>query len=126
MVDLKEFVEQLVNFIVKEVNELVIILKEEYGIEFVVVVVVVVVGGGVVEGGVVVEEKIEFDVILKFVGVGKLKVVKEVKGLFGVGLKEVKELVDGVFGIIKEGVFKEEVEKIKEVLEGVGVEVELK
>lgn len=101
-------------------------MEEEYGIKFVVVVVVVVVGFGV--GGDVggVEEKIDFDVVLIFGGVVKLKVVKEVKSLLGFGLKEVKELVDGVFLMIKEGIFKEEVESIKLVFEEVGVFVELK
>ncbi|MCR9103637.1 MAG: 50S ribosomal protein L7/L12, partial [bacterium] len=126
MADLKEFAEQLVNLTVKEVNELATILKEEYGIEPAAAAVAVAAGGGAAEGGAAAEEKTEFDVILKSAGAGKLKVVKEVKGLLGVGLKEAKELVDGAPGTIKEGVPKEEAEKIKEALEGAGAEVELK
>lgn len=126
MADLKEFAEQLVNLTVKEVNELANILKEEYGIEPAAAAVAVAAGGGTADGGAAAEEKTEFDVILKSAGAGKLKVVKEVKGLLGVGLKEAKELVDGAPGTIKEGVPKEEAEKIKEALEGAGAEVELK
>ncbi|MCI4648907.1 50S ribosomal protein L7/L12 [Phaeodactylibacter sp.] len=126
MADLKEFAEQLVNLTVKEVNELANILKEEYGIEPAAAAVAVAAGGGAADGGAAAEEKTEFDVILKSAGAGKLKVVKEVKGLLGVGLKEAKELVDGAPGTIKEGVPKEEAEKIKEALEGAGAEVELK
>jgi len=126
MADLKEFPEQLVNLTVKEVNELANILKEEYGIEPAAAAVAVAAGGGAADGGAAAEEKTEFDVILKSAGAGKLKVVKEVKGLLGVGLKEAKELVDGAPGTIKEGVPKEEAEKIKEALEGAGAEVELK
>ncbi len=126
MADLKEFAEQLVNLTVKEVNELATILKEEYGIEPAAAAVAVAAGGGAADGGAAAEEKTEFDVILKSAGAGKLKVVKEVKGLLGVGLKEAKELVDGAPGTIKEGVPKEEAEKIKEALEGAGAEVELK
>jgi large subunit ribosomal protein L7/L12 len=126
MADLKEFAEQLVNLTVKEVNELANILKEDYGIEPAAAAVAVAAGGGAADGGAAAEEKTEFDVILKSAGAGKLKVVKEVKGLLGVGLKEAKELVDGAPGTIKEGVPKEEAEKIKEALEGAGAEVELK
>ncbi|MEQ8702315.1 MAG: 50S ribosomal protein L7/L12 [Phaeodactylibacter sp.] len=126
MADLKEFAEQLVNLTVKEVNELAGILKEEYGIEPAAAAVAVAAGGAGAEGGAAAEEKTEFDVILKSAGAGKLKVVKEVKGLLGVGLKEAKELVDGAPGTIKEAVPKEEAEKIKEALEGAGAEVELK
>jgi large subunit ribosomal protein L7/L12 len=126
MADLKEFAEQLVNLSVKEVSELANILKEEYGIEPAAAAVAVAAGpGGGGEGGAA-EEKTEFDVILKSAGAAKLKVVKEVKGLLGVGLKEAKELVDGAPGTVKEGIPKEEAEKIKEALEGVGAEVELK
>lgn len=107
MADLKEFAEQLVNLTVKEVNELANILKEEYGIEPAAAAVAVAAGGGAADGGAAAEEKTEFDVILKSAGAGKLKVVKEVKGLLGVGLKEAKELVDGAPGTIKEGVPKE-------------------
>ena len=126
MADLKEFAEQLVNLTVKEVNELAEILKEEYGIEPAAAAVAVAAGGAGADGGAAAEEKTEFDVVLKSAGAGKLNVVKEVKGLLGVGLKEAKELVDGAPGTIKEGVPKEEAEKIKEALEGAGAEVELK
>jgi len=126
MADLKEFAEQLVNLSVKEVSELADILKEEYGIEPAAAAVAVAAGpGGGGEGGGA-EEQTEFDVILKSAGAAKLKVVKEVKGLLGVGLKEAKELVDGAPGAVKEGIPKEEAEKIKEALEGVGAEIELK
>jgi len=126
MADLKEFAEQLVNLTVKEVSELADILKEEYGIEPAAAAVAVAAGGGGADGGAAAEEQTEFDVVLKSAGAGKLKVVKEVKGLLGVGLKEAKELVDGAPGTIKEGIPKEEAEKIKEALEGAGAEVELK
>lgn len=126
MADLKEFAEQLVNLTVKEVSELADILKEEYGIEPAAAAVAVAAGGAGAEGGAAAEEKTEFDVILKSAGAGKLKVVKEVKSLLGVGLKEAKELVDGAPGTIKEAVPKEEADKIKEALEGAGAEVELK
>lgn len=126
MADLKEFAEQLVNLTVKEVSELANILKEEYGIEPAAAAVAVAGGGAGAEGGAAAEEQTEFDVVLKSAGAGKLKVVKEVKNLLGVGLKEAKELVDGAPGTVKEAVSKEEAEKIKEALEGAGAEVELK
>lgn len=125
MADLKEFAEQLVNLSVKEVNELANILKEEYGIEPAAAAVAVA-AGPVGDGGGAAEEKTEFDVVLKSAGAGKLKVVKEVKSLLGVGLKEAKELVDGAPGTLKEGVSKEEAEKIKAALEEAGAEIELK
>lgn len=127
MADLKEFAEQLVNLSVKEVSELADILKEEYGIEPAAAAVAVAPGaaGGGGEGEAA-EEKTEFDVVLKSAGSAKLKVVKEVKGLLGVGLKDAKELVDNAPGPVKEGVPKEEAEKIKEALEEVGAEIELK
>lgn len=127
MADLKEFAEQLVNLTVKEVNELADILKEEYGIEPAAAAVAVAAGpggGGDGDGGAA--EKTEFDVILNSAGAAKLKVVKEVKTLLGVGLKDAKGIVDGAPGPVKEGVPKEEAEKIKEALEAVGAEVELK
>ena len=126
MADLKEFAEQLVNLSVKEVSELADILKEEYGIEPAAAAVAVAAGPGGGGGGEAAEEKTEFDVILKSAGSAKLKVVKEVKSLLGIGLKEAKELVDGAPGTVKEGAPKEEAEKLKEALEGVGAEVELK
>jgi len=126
MADLKEFAEQLVNLTVKEVNELAGILKDEYGIEPAAAAVAVAAGpGGAGDAGGA-AEKTEFDVVLKSAGSAKLKVVKEVKGLLGLGLKEAKELVDGAPGTLKEGLPKEEAEKLKEALEAVGAEVELK
>ena len=126
MADLKEFAEQLVNLTVKEVSELAGILKDEYGIEPAAAAVAVAAGpGGGGEGGGA-AEKTEFDVILKSAGSAKLKVVKEVKNLLGLGLKDAKALVDGAPGALKEGLPKEEAEKLKEALEAVGAEVELK
>ena len=127
MADLKEFAEQLVNLTVKEVNELAGILKEEYGIEPAAAAVAVAApgaGGGDAGGGA--EEKTEFDVILNSAGGAKLAVVKEVKSLLGLGLKDAKALVDGAPGPLKEGVPKDEAEKIKAALEAAGAEVELK
>jgi len=125
MADLKEFAEQLVNLSVKEVSELADIMKEEYGIEPAAAAVAVAAGPGGGEGEAA-EEQTEFDVILKSAGSAKLKVVKEVKGQLGIGLKDAKEMVDNAPGAVKEGIPKEEAEKIKEALEEVGAEVELK
>ena len=127
MADLKEFAEQLVNLTVKEVNELADILKDEYGIEPAAAAVAVAgpaAGGADGEGGA--EEKSEFDVVLKAAGSSKLAVVKLVKELTGLGLKEAKELVDGAPKAIKEGVGKDEAEGIKSSLEEAGAEVEVK
>ena len=126
MADLKAFAEQLVNLTVKEVNELADILKEDYGIEPAAAAVAVAAGPGAAGGGEAAAEKTEFDVILTSAGAAKLKVVKEVKTLLGVGLKEAKELVDGAPGPVKEGIPKEEAESIKAALEAVGASVELK
>lgn len=126
MADLKEFAEQLVNLSVKEVNELAEILKEEYGIEPAAAAVAVAgpaAGGGDADGG---EAQTEFDVILTAAGASKLAVVKLVKELTGLGLKEAKELVDGAPKPIKEGVSKEEAEAFKTQLTEAGAEVELK
>lgn len=125
MADLKDFAEQLVNLTVKEVNELAEILKEEYGIEPAAAAVAVAAGpaAGGDAGG---EEKSEFDVILKAAGGSKLAVVKLVKELTGLGLKEAKELVDGAPSPVKEGVAKDEAEGLKSSLEEAGAEVELK
>ena len=126
MADLKDFAEQLVNLTVKEVNELAEILKEEYGIEPAAAAVSVAgpaAGGGDADGG---EEKSEFDVILKAAGASKLAVVKLVKELTGLGLKEAKELVDNAPSPLKEGVAKDEAEGLKASLEEAGAEVELK
>ena len=124
MADLKDFAEQLVNLTVKEVNELAGILKEEYGIEPAAAAVAVAAGGA--GGGEAVEEKSEFDVILTAPGGSKLAVVKLVKELTGLGLKDAKGLVDNVPSPIKEGVAKDEAEALKAQLEEAGAEVELK
>ena len=127
MADLKDFAEQLVNLTVKEVNELADILKEEYGIEPAAAAVAVAgpaAGGADGDGGA--EEKSEFDVILVAPGGSKLAVVKLVKELTGLGLKDAKELVDGAPKAIKEGVAKDEAEALKTQLEEAGAEVELK
>ncbi|OQD41679.1 50S ribosomal protein L7/L12 [Croceivirga radicis] len=126
MADLKDFAEQLVNLTVKEVNELADILKEEYGIEPAAAAVAVAAGGGAAGGGEAAEEKTEFDVILKAAGASKLAVVKLVKELTGLGLKDAKEIVDSAPKAIKEGVSKDEAEGIKNSLEEAGAEVELK
>jgi large subunit ribosomal protein L7/L12 len=123
MADLKDFAEQLVNLTVKEVNELATILKDEYGIE---PAAAAVVAGPAAGGGEAAEEKSEFDVVLKAAGGSKLAVVKLVKELTGLGLKEAKELVDGAPSNVKEGVAKDEAEALKAQLEEAGAEVELK
>jgi|TARA_B100000902_G_scaffold91679_1_gene95154 large subunit ribosomal protein L7/L12 len=126
MADLKDFAEKLVNLTVKEVNELADILKEEYGIEPAAAAAVVAgpaAGGGAGEAA---EEKSEFTVVLKAAGGSKLAVVKLVKELTGLGLKEAKELVDNAPSNIKEDVAKDEAEGIKTSLEEAGAEVELK
>lgn len=125
MAELKEFAEQLVNLTVKEVNELANILKDEYGIEPAAAAVAV--AGPAAGGGAdAAEEKSEFDVILKAAGGSKLAVVKLVKELTGLGLKEAKGLVDEAPSAIKEGVSKDEAEGLKKSLEEAGAEVELK
>ncbi|MGS2740501.1 50S ribosomal protein L7/L12 [Sinomicrobium sp. M5D2P17] len=126
MADLKDFAEQLVNLTVKEVNELADILKEEYGIEPAAAAVAVAGGAAAAGGGEAAEEKTEFDVILKAAGGSKLAVVKLVKELTGLGLKEAKEIVDSAPKAIKEGISKDEAEGIKSSLEEAGAEVELK
>lgn len=127
MADLKEFAEQLVNLTVKEVNELAEILKEEHGIEPAAAAVAVAGPAGAAGGGeAAAEEQTEFDVVLTSFGAKKLNVVKEVKGALGVGLKEAKEMVDGVPSTLKEAMPKEEAEELKAKLEGAGAEVELK
>ncbi|MEM6514702.1 MAG: 50S ribosomal protein L7/L12 [Bacteroidota bacterium] len=124
MADLKDFAEQLVNLTVKEVNELATILKDEYGIEPAAAAVAV--AGPAAGGGDAAEEQTEFDVILKAPGGSKLAVVKLVKELTGLGLKEAKGLVDEAPSPIKEGVAKDEAEALKAQLEEAGAEVELK
>ena len=124
MADLKAFAEQLVNLSVKEVNELAQILKEEYGIEPAAAVAVA--AGPAAAGAAAEEEKSSFDVILRAPGAEKLKVIKLVKELTGLGLKDAKDLVDGAPKPIKEGLAKDEAEGIKKHLEELGAEVELK
>ncbi len=125
MADLKEFAEQLVNLTVKEVNDLAEILKEDYGIEPAAAAPVMMAGPGG-GGGEAAAEKTEFDVILKSPGGAKLSVVKVVKSLTGLGLKEAKAIVDAAPGPVKEGVPKDEAEALKAQLEEAGAEVELK
>lgn len=128
MADLKSFAEQLVNLTVKEVNELAQILKDEYGIEPAAPAAVAVAGS--VAGGAASDaapaEKTEFDVILTSAGANKLAVVKEVKNLLGLGLKEAKDMVDGAPATLKAGAPKAEADSLKAALEGVGASVELK
>ncbi len=125
MADLKTFADQLVNLTVKEVNELAGILKDEHGIEPAAAAAPVMVAGGADdEGGA--QEKSSFDVILNAPGGAKLAVVKLVKELTGLGLKEAKELVDSAQKAVKEGVSKDEAEGLKKQLEEAGAEVELK
>ena len=124
MADLKKFAEELVNLTVKEVNELAEILKSEYGIEPAAAAVAVAAGPAAAEAAV--EEKTSFDVILKSAGAAKLAVVKAVKELTGLGLKEAKEKVDGAPQVVAEGVSKEAAEDAKKKLEEAGAKVELK
>ena len=126
MADLKEFAEQLVNLTVKEVNELTDILKDEYGIEPAAAAVTVAAGAAAGGSEVAAEEKSEFDVVLTAAGGSKLAVVKLVKELTGLGLKEAKELVDNAPSNVKEAVSKDEAEGFKKSLEEAGAEVELK
>jgi len=126
MADLKQFAEQLVNLTVKEVNELAAILKDEYGIEPAAAAVAIAgpVAGG--DAGAAVEEQTEFTVVLKEAGASKLAVVKAVKELTGLGLKEAKDVVDSAPSNVKEGVSKDEAEGLKKALEEAGAVVELK
>ena len=126
MADLKDFAEQLVNLTVKEVNDLAGILKDEYGIEPAAAAVAVAAGGGGADAGEAAEEKSEFDVILTAAGGSKLAVVKLVKELTGLGLKDAKDIVDSAPKAVKEGVAKDEAEGIKKSLDEAGAEVELK
>ena len=124
MADLKAFAEQLVNLSVKEVNELAQILKEEYGIEPAAAAVAVAAAPGAAAAAE--EEKSSFDVVLKSAGASKLAIVKLVKELTGLGLKEAKELVDGTPSGVNEGLAKADAEGLKKQLEEAGAEVELK
>ena len=126
MADLKAFAEQLVSLSVKDVNELAKILKDEYGIEPAAAAPVMMAGGGAAGGGAAAaEEKTAFNVILKSGGAAKLTVVKVVKELTGLGLKESKDLVDGAPKAVKEGVSKDEAESLKAKLTEAGAEVEI-
>jgi len=128
MAELKDIAETLVNLTIKEVSELAKILEDEYGIKPAAAAPVAMAVAGGAGGGdaAAAEEKTEFDVMLNSAGAAKLKVVKEVKNLLGLGLKEAKELVDGAPSVIKEGISKEEAEDLKKALEEAGAEVELK
>ena len=123
MADIKAIAEELVNLTVKDVDELATVLKDEYGIEPAAAAVAV--AAGPAAGAAAAEEKSAFDVILKAAGSAKLQVVKAVKENCGLGLKEAKDLVDGVPSKLKEGVAKEEAESLKKVLEEAGAEVEI-
>ena len=125
MADLKVLAEELVNLTVKEVNELAQILKDEYGIEPAAAAVAVA-AGPAAAGEAAVEEKTDFDVVLKEAGANKLQVVKAVKEVCGLGLKEAKELVDGAPSTVKEKLAKAEAEALKKSLEEAGAVVELK
>ena len=124
MADLKAFAEQLVNLTVKEVNELAQILKDEYGIEPAAAAVAV--AAGPAAAAPAEEEKTSFDVVLKAAGANKLQVIKKVKELTGLGLKEAKDLVDKAPGTVKEGMPKADAEGLKSELEALGAEIELK
>lgn len=127
MADLTQLAEQLVNLTVKEVKELTDILKDQYGIEPAAAAAVMVAGGGAgASDAPAEEEKTAFDVILKAAGASKLAVVKLVKELTGLGLKEAKDLVDGAPKPLKEGIAKDEAEALKKALEEAGAEVEIK
>ncbi len=125
MADVKVLAEELVNLTVKEVNELAAILKEEYGIEPAGAAVAVA-AAPAAAGEAAAAEKTSFDVVLKTAGQAKLQVVKAVKEITGLGLKEAKDIVDGAPKTVKEGVSKEEAESIKAALEEAGAEVEVK
>ena len=122
MADLKQFAEQLVNLTVKEVNELATILKDEYGIEPAAAAVVVAAGGGEAAA----EEQTEFTVVLKEAGASKLAVVKAVKELTGLGLKEAKDLVESAPKLLKEATSKDDSEQMKSKLEEAGAKIEIK
>ena len=127
MADVKELAEQLVNLTIKEANDLAKLLEEEYGIKPAATAVAVAGPVGAAGGdGAAVEEKTEFDVVLKEAGAKKIAVIKEVRAITGLGLKEAKDLVDGAPNTVKEGVPKDEAEQLKAKLEEAGAVVELK
>ena len=125
MADINSIAESLVNLTIKEANELLTVLKDEYGIEPAAAAAVMA-GPAGGDGAAAAEEQSEFDVILAGIGGNKIAVIKEVRGITGLGLKEAKELVDNAPSPIKEGVSKEEADEVKGKLEGAGAEVELK
>ena len=125
MADIKAITEELVNLTVKEVQELATVLKDEYGIEPAAAAVAVAAAPAAGEAAAA-EEKTSFDVVLKSAGAAKFQVVKAVKEACGLGLKEVKDLVDGAPATVKEGLSKEEAENLKKTIEAAGAEVELK
>ena len=125
MADINTIAESLVNLTIKEANELLTVLKDEYGIEPAAAAAVMA-GPAGGDGAVAAEEQSEFDVILAGIGGNKIAVIKEVRGITGLGLKEAKELVDNAPSPIKEGVPKEEADEVKGKLEGAGATVELK
>ncbi|MBF1568336.1 MAG: 50S ribosomal protein L7/L12 [Prevotella shahii] len=126
MADIKAIAEELVNLTVKEVNELANVLKEEYGIEPAAAAVAVAAGPAAAGAAGAAEEKSSFDVVLVEAGAAKLQVVKAVKEACGLGLKEAKDLVDGVPSTLKEGLSKDEAENLKKAIEEAGAKVELK
>ena len=126
MADIKAIDEELVNLTVKEVNELANVLKEEYGIEPAAAAVAVAAGPAAAGAAAGAEEKSSFDVVLVDAGAAKLQVVKAVKEACGLGLKEAKDLVDGVPSTLKEGMSKDEAENLKKAIEEAGAKVELK
>ena len=126
MADVKELAEQLVNLTIKEANELATVLEEEYGIKPAAAAVAVAGPAGGGGEAAAAEEKTEFDVVLESAGAKKIAVIKEVRGITGLGLKEAKELVDGAPNTVKEAVSKDEAEEIKSKLEEAGATVELK
>jgi large subunit ribosomal protein L7/L12 len=126
MADIKALAEQLVNLTVKEVNELAAVLKDEYGIEPAAAAVAIAAAPAAGGDAAAPVEKTEFDIFLKNAGGNKLNVVKEVKTLLGLGLKEAKDLVDGAPAMLKQGASKDEANSVKAALEAAGAEVELK
>ena len=126
MADIKALAEQLVNLTVKEVNELAAVLKDEYGIEPAAAAVAIAAAPAAGGEAAAPVEKTEFDIFLKNAGGNKLNVVKEVKTLLGLGLKEAKDLVDGAPAMLKQGASKDEANSVKAALEAAGAEVELK
>jgi large subunit ribosomal protein L7/L12 len=126
MADVKALAEELVNLTIKEANELAQVLEDEYGIKPAAAAVAVAGPAAGGDAGAAAEEQTEFDVILKSAGAKKINVIKEVRGITGLGLKEAKEMVDGAPSTVKEAASKEEAEEIKKKLEDAGAEVELK